>query len=168
MIVVFVIDTSSSMAQPAQSGGGVTGYSSLSRLDLAKMSVENLTRSMDKRILEHNRNVLMAAQQHQLQQQQQSQQHIEIGRLEKFDEFLLLSTSLQPDSNGNGSSSPSSTLDSIEACGAGGRMLVGSIEEDKSSSISENGHNMVPHPPDRHEFEYELKRLKSAKISDNK
>lgn len=165
---MFVVDTSSSMAQPAQSGGGVTGYSSLSRLDLAKMSVENLTRSMDKRILEHNRNVLMAAQQHQLQQQQQSQQHIEIGRLEQFDEFLLLSTSLQPDSNDNGSSSPSSTLDSIEACGAGGRMLVGSIEEDKSSSISENGHNMVPHPPDRHEFEYELKRLKSAKISDNK
>eukprot|EP00986_Skeletonema_menzelii_P000422 scaffold124_cov153-Skeletonema_menzelii.AAC.11 len=171
MIVVFVIDTSSSMAQPSQSGGGVTGHSSLSRLDLAKMSVENLTRSMDKRILEHNRSVLMAsAQQHQLQQQQQSQQHIDVGRLEQFDEFLLLSSSLQPDSNGDGCS-PSSTLDSIEAhagCGAGGRMLVGSIEDDKFSCISENGHNMVPHPPDRHEFEYELKRLKTAKIPENK
>lgn len=173
MIVVFVIDTSSSMAQPSQSGGGITGHSSISRLDLAKMSVENLSRSMDKRILEHNRNVLMAsAQQHQLQQQQQSLQHVDVGRLEQFDDFLLLSSSLQPDSNGNGSSSPLSTLDSIEAhagCGAGGRMLVGSIEDDKSSAMSDHdGHNMVPHPPDRHEFEYELKRLKTAKFPDNK
>jgi len=171
MIVVFVVDTSPSMAQPSQSdGGGVTGHSSISRLDLAKMSVENLSRSMDKRILEHNRSVLMAsAQQHQLQQQQ-SQQHIDVGRLEQFDEFLLLSSSLQPD-NINGSSSPSSTLDSVEAhaaCGAGGRWLVGSIEDDKSSSMSDHGHTMIPHPPDRHEFEYELKRLKTAKIPDNK
>jgi len=111
---------------------------------------------------------MASAQQHQLQQQQ-SQQHIDVGRLEQFDEFLLLSSSLQPD----GSSSPSSStsLDSVEAhaaCGAGGRWLVGSIEDDKSSSVSDHGHNMVPHPPDRHEFEYELKRLKTAKIPDNK
>lgn len=160
MIVVFVVDTSPSMALSFQSP------STVRRLDLAKMSVENLARSMDKRILEHNRSVL----QHQLlQQQSQSSQHhhhhqmVDVGKLEQFDEFLLLSTSLQP--------STSSTLDSLEAhaeCGAGGRLLVGSVEDD-SKSMSDHGHNnMIPHPPDRHEFEYELKRLKTAKIPENK
>src|SRR6056300_762952 len=104
MIVVFVVDTSPSMALPSQST-----TLSISRLDLAKMSVENLSRSMDKRILEHNRSVLMAsAQQHQ----QQSHQSIDVGRLEQFDEFLLLSSSLQPDNVGS-LMSPSSSMDSL-------------------------------------------------------
>jgi hypothetical protein len=169
MIVVFVVDTSPSMALPSQSQ---SGSMSISRLDLAKMSVENLSRSMDKRILEHNRSVLMAsAQQHQ----QQSHQSIDVGRLEQFDEFLLLSSSLQPDNVGSLLMSPSSTMDSLEthaACGAGGRLLVGSVEDDRSYSMSDGGgvgqhNNMVPHPPDRHDFEYELKRLKTAMISEN-
>ena len=166
MIVVFVVDTSKSMAKPSQSGGGLTGHSSISRLDLAKMSVENLSRSLDRRIVEHNRSVLMMAS----AQQQQSQQHINSGRIEQFDEFTLLSTSLQLSANDNGSPSLPS-LDSIEACGAGGRMLVGSVFDPSSprlySNTQEQGHSMIPHPPDRHEFEYELKRLKAAEYPEN-
>ena len=59
------------------------------------MSVENLARSMDKRIMENNRCVLLKSAQvaaAKKNKQQQSQQ--DVGRLEHFDEFLLLSTSL--------------------------------------------------------------------------
>ena len=63
------------------------------------MSVENLARSMDKRIMENNRCVLLKSAQVAAakKNKQQSQQQQDIGRLEQFDEFLLLSTSLQPD-----------------------------------------------------------------------
>ena len=48
MIVVFVVDTSPSMGQP------ISSSSSLSRLDVAKMAVEDLTKGLSRRINDHN------------------------------------------------------------------------------------------------------------------
>ncbi len=114
---------------------------------------------------------------------------IEVGRLEQFDEFLLLSTSLQPDlpSSPRGDLSASMGIPSADAiaaaaeahvaCGAGGRLLVGCVESlaDKntmSSMVDATGNassgRMLPHPPDRADFERELKRLRSAIIPTKK
>jgi len=191
MIVVFVVDTSPSMAEPA-SNSSRSGSKGVSRLDVAKMAIESLSRSMDKRVVDHNRSVLVASAQKAAGKQQQQIQHV--GRLEQFDEFLLLSTSLQPDvfqkdgrrrSNSfDGHSTlkkpmSSSPLDEIEAaaeihaaCGAGGRLLFGSIDSLESGALMPDGSSspggqpigMLPHPPNRAEFERELKRLRVATL----
>ena len=179
MIVVFVVDTSPSMAAPCAKNDGSGGVSTpvaargISKLDFAKMSVENLARSMDKRIMENNRSVLLASAQmmaaRKLAGNAAAQQSYDVGRLEQFDEFLLLSSSLQPDIDGTSSSSTPS-LESIAeaaACGAGGRLLVGSIEDASmadNSGGTNHGGMMVPHPPDRSDFEHELKRLRTATL----
>ncbi|KAL7543458.1 hypothetical protein ACHAXR_012739 [Thalassiosira sp. AJA248-18] len=195
MIVVFVVDTSPSMAAPSNNGGvGSTAAKGISRLDVAKMSVENMARSMDKRIMENNRSVLLAASAQaasmSVGKQQKQQQHV--GRLEQFDEFLLLSSSLQPDiipqaspskrESGSTSNpldrtpdSPGNYVPSMESaeahasCGAGGRLLVGSVEDERGSlSMMDSGGTnsgiLVPHPPDRSDFEHELKRLRTATL----
>jgi len=208
MIVVFVVDTSPSMAAPSNNNintsGGHDGTAArgISRLDIAKMSIENLARSMDKRIMENNRSVLLASAQiaASMAAGKQPQRHQDIGRLEQFDEFLLLSSSLQPDtisqasspskqkpgassdSSLDGTSSSSTNMPSIDSiaaaaeahasCGAGGRLLVGSVEEgrgsfgmmDSGGANTPTGGMMVPHPPDRSDFEHELKRLRTSTI----
>lgn len=106
MIVVFVIDTSPSMGKPLtdESSSG-----SMSRLDLAKMTVESLTKGLRKRVSEHNG---------QFQQEnpatQQSFHNLGLGHC-KNDQFLLLSTGRQDSQHHPGAA----------ACGAGGRLLVG-------------------------------------------
>lgn len=203
MIVVFVVDTSPSMAEPASSTNSAGGSDDdikakgISRLDVAKMAVESLARSMDKRIMEHNRSVVLASA--QAVAAGSSSANVDVGRLEQFDEFLLLSTGLQPDLQQQqqqssssfispesklSSSSSSLAVSSTEAiaaaaeahaaCGAGGRLLVGCVEilEDKSNSqsmLDGGGGNastggMLPHPPDRVDFERELKRLRSPTL----
>ena len=201
MIVVFVVDTSPSMAAPSSDGnGGDASARGISRLDVAKMSIEHLARGMDKRIIENNRSFLMAsAQVASMMAVGRHQQQPDVGRLEEFDEFLLLSTSLQPDaapppahdSEGNTSmgsltsTSPqpievpsshsmhsvSDAMNSHSSCGAEGRLLVGSLEYDRGSHILiHSGLHcpagiMVPHPPDRADFERELKRLRPSTIA---
>jgi len=189
MIVVFVVDTSPSMGQPSSTDCNSSPARGISRLDVAKMSIEHLARSMDKRIMENNRSFLFASAQAASMTAAQ-QQRIDVGRLEEFDEFLLLSTSLQVDSSspppscdpdgkseyGIHSTSPpkihstSRAIDAHVSCGAEGRLLVGSVEDDRSSSkiVDSNIHSpsgiIMPHPPDRSHFERELKRLRSAAI----
>ena len=65
MIVVFVVDTSPSMAAPssANSATGTKVARGISKLDQAKMSIENLCRTLDKRIMGNNRSVLLASAQ---------------------------------------------------------------------------------------------------------
>ena len=205
MIVVFVVDTSPSMAAPSSGDNGDGGDAAargISKLDVAKMTIEHLARSMDKRIMENNKSFLMASAQAASmmvvgKQQQQQQQHLDIERLEEFDEFLLLSTSLQPDAapppaydSGstphdwltgtlpqpsdmpatNSMHSVSAAVDSHASCGAEGRLLVGSVEDDRGSHTLIHGGLhcplgiMVPHPPDRTDFERELKRLRPSTI----
>ena len=139
MIVVFVVDTSPGMALPASSSASAKG---LSKLDVSKMCIESTARLLDKRIIDHNRSVF--TQRARIQ---------EVGRLERFDEYLLLSTSLQKHSG--------SSVEAHSSCGAGGRLLVGSVEE--------NGQTNDPtlHPPDRATFDQELKRLNAAQIDES-
>ena len=163
MIVVFVIDTSPSMAAPSNGAKGI------SKLDVAKMSVENLARSLDKRVMDHNRSVLLALS--------QPGPTANVGKFEQFDEFLLLSSSLQPDkipqSPGEDANVPSlasiaAAAEAHASCGAGGRLLVGSVEDNRGlvgmMDSSANAPSVVPHPPDRSDFEHELKRLRAAKL----
>jgi hypothetical protein len=200
MIVVFVVDTSPSMAAPSSSNGADATARGISRLDVAKMSIEQLARSMDKRILENNRSFLMASAQAAsmtVGKQRQQQPPLDVGRLEEFDEFLLLSTSLQPEAApppacdsgaksdthlAGASTSPadstfmpsmhsiSAAIDSHASCGADGRLLVGSVEDDRGSpsTIHSGLHSPlgmnVPHYPDRTDFERELKRLRPSTI----
>ena len=177
MIVVFVIDTSPSMSSPATN----TGITGVSRLDVAKMAVESLSRSLDKRIVDHNRSVLVASAQKMAGKQIANDC---VGRLEQFDEFLLLSTSLQSDASAvsrkegrkrsNSFDGKQSSLDSIEvaaeihaSCGAGGRLLFGCVDSERALMPigSSPGQPTMPHPPNRGDFEKELKRLKAASFN---
>ena len=125
MIVVFVVDTSPSMGLPVQpkqdpsdaaagnSNSSSTSSSSnntamLSRLDLAKMAVEDLTKGFSRRIQEHN--VFL---QQQPPPVQKSMCQIGLG-YSPPNQYLLLSTSRQH-----------TDQPSTAACGAGGRLLVG-------------------------------------------
>jgi hypothetical protein len=117
MIVVFVVDTSPSMGRPA------VGDSGLSRLDLAKMAVEDLVRQHRKmRGTQQQQQQLLLQRQNQQQQRssgsysgQQSNSILNpaatAAAVGATDHFLLLSTSRQyPDTS---------------SCAAGGRLLVG-------------------------------------------
>jgi hypothetical protein len=121
MIVVFVVDTSPSMGKKVDvspSSSSSTGTNSITRLDLAKMTVESLTKSLDKRI----RNASSAT--------------TNIGGQRSYvppDQFLLLSTSRQERGGEH-------AVDSTAACAAGGRLLVGYGD----SFSSTNPNNMMP------------------------
>jgi len=111
MIVVFVIDTSPSMGKPlveCTNDDNNRDSSSMSRLDLAKMAVEEVARRLKKRIHEHNLHLQQLP--HKLQE---SFHNIGLGFAQK-DEYLLLSTAPQFQSQSGTS-----------ICGAGGRFLVG-------------------------------------------
>jgi integrator complex subunit 6 len=147
MIVVFVIDTSPSMGKhliddstndTRKAGNG------MSRLDLAKMTVEDVVRGLNKRVTEHNL---------QLQQQptlQKALRNIGLG-FSPDDRFLLLSTGRQHPQH-------SATAD----CGAGGRFLVGYGDHNDQSSIDNPTDQPVPHPSNANSFQRELKRLQAT------
>jgi len=152
MIVVFVVDTSPSMGKPVRkpnnnssNGNGNSNRNNntnsssssrssssssnnnnnmLSRLDLAKMAVEDLTKALTRRIHDHNTF---------LQQQppavQKAMCNIGLG-YQSNNQYLLLSTSRQH-------------LDrpGTVACGAGGRLLVGYGPDNIYSSSNSNNNN---------------------------
>ena len=126
MIVVFVVDTSPSMAAPISPGGpDAASKSMLSRLDLAKMAVEDLTKGLTRRIQEHN--VFL---QQQSPDVQKSMCQIGLGYAPP-NQYLLLSTSRQH-----------TDQPATAACGAGGRLLVGfGPDHVYSSSNSNNNGN---------------------------
>ena len=141
MIVVFVIDTSPSMSQRLV-GSKIQG---MSRLDLAKMAVESLTKGLNKRISEHNNQL------HQLPQStQQSMHNIGLGYCHQ-DQFLLLSTSRQ----GNDQLSTA-------ACGAGGRLLAGFGDYLHQSLENTGDYNNSHQSRQQGSFEKELKKLQAT------
>lgn len=94
MIVVFVVDTSPSMSRP------VSGDSGMSRLDLAKMTVEDLSRRLRKGGVEHNSNFVVdssAGNKNGVGGSSATQRSISnIGQgASRQDALLLLSTSRQ-------------------------------------------------------------------------
>ncbi|GAX14282.1 ATP-dependent RNA helicase DDX26B [Fistulifera solaris] len=152
MIFVFVIDTSPTMTRPA------AGDSGMSRLDVAKMVVEDLSRQLRKRHSEHTRLLMQDAD----PALQKSIVNLgQKGNLNGGDAFLLLTTSRQyPDTS---------------TCGAAGRLLVGfgprfladstnTMQTEQSSVVDGSG-------VQRHEliesFQRELKRLVAAEWDGN-
>lgn len=110
MILVFVVDTSPSMGEPLRSSASSdrSKANGMTKLDLAKMTVESLAKGLRKRISEHN------GQFHQESPLiQQSLHNLGLGPCQS-DQFLLLSTGRQ-DLHHPGAA----------ACAAGGRLLIG-------------------------------------------
>jgi hypothetical protein len=148
MIVVFVIDTSPSMGQPLAEGSSNkerSAGSGMSRLDLAKMAVEDVVRGLGKRVAEHN--VKLQQQPHL----QKSFRNLGLG-FSPNDEFLLLSTGRQH-----------TQQPATAACGAGGRLLVGYGDHIMEQHAVDNPADQpVPHQNNTDGFQRELKRLKAA------
>ena len=152
MIFVFVVDTSPSMGRSLSSDPS----SSMSRLDLAKMTVESFTKAREKRVQEHNRQFqLLPAP------SQQSEHNLGLGYC-PADQFLLLSTGRQ-------------YVETAAAqCGGGGRLLVGygdyagfggSNPQDQSQEAQQRQQFQGPPPTFGHghgSFERELKRLRAT------
>lgn len=151
MIVVFVIDTSPSMRQPLVEGSSKerSAGSGMSRLDLAKMAVEDVVRGLGKRVTEHN---VQLQQQPQLQK---SLRNLGLG-FSANDDFLLLSTGrqhmLQP---------------ATAACGAGGRLLVG-YGGHMDQTVDNQSDQPIQHQTNADSFQRELKRLQATVWDPNK
>lgn len=147
MIIVFVVDTSPSMAKPLvpvdDSENHRMAENGMSRLDLAKMTIEDVVRGLNKRVAEHNV---------QLQQQPellQNLRNIGLG-FSPNDEFLLLSTGRQHPQQS-----------ATAACGAGGRLLVGYGDHNDQSLESAMDHPVL-HPSNANSFQRELKKLQAS------
>ncbi len=157
MIVVFVIDTSPSMGKPlGEAFGDEYNRSSMSRLDLAKMAVEEVVRKLKKRLHEHNSHLQQLPP-----KLQESFRNIGLGFAQK-DEYLLLSTAPQYQSQ------PGTNI-----CGAGGRLLVGfGSDNQMTGENSQAGNGSMDAPvasqlqhQNQHgidSFQRELKRLKAT------
>ena len=140
MIVVFVVDTSSSMGQPCSSRSG-----SMKKLDLAKCLCELIAKNLDRRVQEHNNAVSM-----QQLQQKQTTQHQQINPLHQAvlpDQYLLLSTTRQDDN-----------------CLNSGLLLVGFPGGNYDSSCDASSISNMGYPSsylrNHSSFERELKKLK--------
>jgi len=203
MIVVFAIDTSPSMGQPIGQSTLTSHSSSLSvsssqsprgmsRLDLAKMAVESLTKLLDRRVHEHNHRLLqataiMTANNNRNKNGISSSispafpvspifQHVNnlgLGFVPP-DQFLLLSTGVQKQEK-------SQHGDGIDACGAGGRLLVGfpeggayqyASDPKNQSGVADDGHSLggiggVGASNAHIEFDSALKKLKATEWRPN-
>jgi len=142
MIVVFVVDTSPSMREPVKGG--------LSKLDLAKMFVEQTVKGLKKRVAEHNAQLVQSDV-----RVQESLRSIGLGYQGK-DEILLLATGRQHTDH-----------PATATCGAGGRLLVGfgGDPEGGMGDGSNGGGEMNTAQQAQHgvdAFQRELKRLKAA------
>jgi integrator complex subunit 6 len=172
MIVVFVIDTSPSMGKSlgeSSSDDSNRNGNGMSRLDLAKMAVEEVVKKLKKRLHEHNSHLQQLPP-----KLQESFRNIGLGYTQK-DEYLLLSTA--PQYQGQ----PSTSI-----CGAGGRLLVGfgfdhyagnnhMAAGSGENNGNGNGSSTIDQPmasPLQHQnqhgidsFQRELKRLKATEWS---
>ena len=128
MIIVFVVDTSPSMSRPvAMTEGGASGGRSLTRLDLAKMAVEDLSRRLRKGLAVNLNLPADPAMARSLANMGQAGAFVPYQ-----DSLLLLSTSSQfPDT---------------ATCAAGGRLLIGFAPDDTSEVSSSVGviQNWIP------------------------
>ncbi len=212
MIVVFVVDTSPSMGEPLQpqssSSGAATSNSTsststsksanaskkakgMSRLDLAKMTVESLVKMMEKRVHDYNFKVQTdtniansAANSHPKNNNIITTTKLGFGfGYAPSDQFLLLSTGCQHNNNNkeinnsNNNDMEQSSSSTI-ACGAGGRLLVGFDINPSRGHTHANDSSLGPRPGggenfinsggQKHEFDTELKRLRATCIRTKK
>lgn len=127
----------------SSSDDGRSAGNGMSRLDLAKMTVEDMVRGLNRRVSEHN---LLLQQQPELQK---SLRNIGLG-FSPNDEFLLLSTGRQHPQQA-----------ATAACGAGGRLLVGYGDHNDKAADNPN-EQPGPHPSNANSFQRELKRLQAT------
>lgn len=145
----------------------------MSRLDLAKMMVEQIVKMMDRRIYDHNLCVqtdVSSTGNSPLK----GLHHLGFGFAPK-DQFLLLSTAACQANNNN----PRGSNESISpfSCGAGGRLLVGFASESipssstsKTTTKNDRNHNTMQsyiqqtQQQQKHqiEFDKQLKQLKAT------
>jgi len=125
----------------------VSTDSSMSRLDIAKMAVESVTKLLDRRCQDHNRQCQQLSS-----SAQQSLHNIGLGYCAP-DQYLLLSTGRQYVKQA-----------SSAACGAGGRLLVG-YGDYHDPNPQDQSHERQQSQPIHHNhgsFERELKRLRAT------
>lgn len=144
MIIVFVIDTSPSMRQPLSEKDRSARGGGMSRLDLAKMAVEDIVRGLTKRVNEHN-NYLQ-----QNRKQFRWLRSVGLGFCAN-DEFLLLSTGRQH-----------TQQPATAACGAGGRLLVGYGDHSHEQANDNMNDQPVYHQSKVESFQKALKCLQAT------
>ena len=133
------------MKQPLSDGTDRTARGGgMSRLDLAKMAVEDIVRGLNKRVNEHN------AYLHQHPAKHQPLRNIGLG-FSPNDEFLLLSTGRQH-----------SQQPSTAACGAGGRLLVGYGDHSHEQTTDNPNDQPANHQSNMDSFQKELKCLQAT------
>ena len=143
------------MREPLVDAASSTGNdktSSLSRLDIAKMTVESLVKMLERRVMDHNLKVQSDTW------PLKSLQNLGFG-YSSNDQFLLLSTGCQ-----------SGTSSSTSMAGAGGRLLVGfgPHAEDNKNDTANAANNVQMHMHSQKiEFERELKFLKGTEWNKN-
>ena len=171
MFVVFVVDTSSTMGQPTQenvSSSNSTSYSgsncktNITRIDLAKCLCEQLVKSLDQRIMEHNHAAMALMNvDKQLEADPNFQRCNGAIQPVEADRYLLLSTSPQNEA-------------SFSVGAANGLLLVG-FPVGTSAEASTDGYKYIPnssigglspgyspgHQRNHLSFERELKQLKT-------
>ena len=93
MIVVFVVDTSPSMGRAAPGNIHSSAHEScgLTRLDIAKMTVETITKALNRRIQSHN-NFVSSYNEQQSESTTGSLHQVGLGGYASQDHFLLLRT----------------------------------------------------------------------------
>lgn len=116
----------------------------MSRLDLAKMTVESLTKMMERRVHDHNLKLQSDISPFK------SLHNLGFG-YSPSDQFLLLSTGCQHSSQSNSA-----------ACGAGGRLLVGFGPKDHRNDPNAADQLHLQMHTQKNEFDHELKRLKAT------
>jgi len=189
MIVVFVVDTSPSMAMKLDTSSTI----GMSKLDLAKMAVESMFKGLTKRVNDHNMGCMVLQQQQQQQQfmmnnaangtnintttnnNEHALHNMGIG-FSPPDQFLLLSTGQQYNNTNNDNNSNDNNY-TTSCCGAGGRLLVGFGDYGVSATDNNDGttNNNNPNETNRdvdlaiahshQSFERELKKLQPTAIS---
>ncbi|KAI2496509.1 Integrator complex subunit 6 [Fragilaria crotonensis] len=161
MIVVFVVDTSPSMSCQVLD-------SSLSKLDLAKMAVESLSKGLTKRVQEHNGG-LMAATTASTTITMTHWNNMGLGYSGQ-DQYLLLSTGRPQQQQQQHHPNDPPALEetsSTATCGAGGRLLVGFgdyiLDSNEKQGSSGGSSDYANHS--HQAFERELKKLRATKYT---
>jgi len=165
MIVVFVVDTSPTMGltmgQTTCANRSEKASTALTRLDIAKMTAETITKAMNRRIQSHNSYVTSF----QEQQPCSSLESIGFGSRATLDYFLLISTGYQGN-HGNRSSSGVTDVRILVDYG-GLTDLNTSFEVDVSNNTPSHYQTYCASVTQNHlKFEKELKNLSLPKISE--
>lgn len=164
MIVVFVVDTSPSMGRTnsAPRSGMITENSpcGLTRLDLAKMTIEAITKALNRRIQSHNTYVTSYEEQ-KTGSLTASLNHSGLGGRVFLDHFLLITTGYQNKASGNQTNDAnSSAMGSRVLVDYGNLTDLQAMFEGEANVSPSQYHNYCTHLSENHAaFDKALKNL---------